>query len=82
MVEIGPQKGMDGFKSAYDKNRWNEIGKIGKEHGFFWGGDFRSLSDKPHFEFNDEKKLKIRGPNGLLEKYRANKRDDSGYVII
>jgi LAS superfamily LD-carboxypeptidase LdcB len=82
VVEIGPTKGMNGFKKGYDKTRWDEIGKIGKEHGFFWGGDFRSLSDKPHFEFNNEKKLKIRGPNGLLEKYRANKKDDSGYVII
>tara|TARA_R110000824_G_scaffold90263_4_gene220587 strand:+ start:110 stop:2227 length:2118 start_codon:yes stop_codon:yes gene_type:complete len=82
VVEIGPGKGMDGFKPNYDKNRWNDIGKIGKEHGFFWGGDFRSLSDKPHFEFNNEKKLKIRGPEGLLEKYRAKKTDGSGYVII
>ena len=57
VVEIGPGKGMDGFKPNYDKNRWNDIGKIGKE-------------------------LKIRGPEGLLEKYRAKKTDGSGYVII
>jgi len=82
VVEIGPTKGMDGFKRGYDKTRWDDIGKIGKEHGFFWGGDFRSLSDKPHFEFNDGKKLKIRGPEGLLEKHRAKKLDSNGYVII
>jgi len=82
VVEIGPTKGMDGYKKGYDKTRWDEIGKIGKEHGFFWGGDFKSLSDKPHFEFNDGKKIKIRGPQGLLEKHRANKKDKDGYVII
>ena len=82
VVEIGPTKGMNGFKKGYEKSRWDDIGKIGKEHGFFWGGDFKSLSDKPHFEFNDGKKLKIRGPQGLLERHRANKKDDAGYVII
>lgn len=29
---------------------WNEMGKIGKKHGFSWGGDWRGFVDKPHFE--------------------------------
>ena len=33
-----------------DNPRWDEIGAIGKNHGFTWGGDFKSIKDKPHFE--------------------------------
>lgn len=31
---------------------WNKIGEIGKSVGFVWGGDFKSIKDKPHFEMN------------------------------
>lgn len=30
---------------------WDYAGAIGKAIGFRWGGDFRSFTDKPHFEF-------------------------------
>lgn len=29
---------------------WNPIAEIGKRLGFFWGGDFTSIDDKPHFQ--------------------------------
>jgi len=29
---------------------WNPVAAIGKKHGFKWGGDFKSIKDKPHFE--------------------------------
>lgn len=32
---------------------WNLIGEIGKSVGFAWGGDFKSFSDKPHFEYSN-----------------------------
>ena len=28
-----------------------KCGEIGKQLGLFWGGDFRSFTDKPHFEW-------------------------------
>jgi len=31
---------------------WDKIGALGKSFGFFWGGDFESLSDRPHFQMN------------------------------
>lgn len=34
----------------YNDPRWNEIGDLGKKFGFVWGGDFKSIKDKPHFE--------------------------------
>lgn len=30
--------------------KWEPVAAIGKEHGFKWGGDFKSIKDKPHFE--------------------------------
>lgn len=34
----------------YNDPRWDEIGDLGKRFGFIWGGDFKSIKDKPHFE--------------------------------
>ena len=31
---------------------WNRVGAIGKELGFRWGGEFRTLPDRPHFEWS------------------------------
>lgn len=30
---------------------WNKIGVLGKSLGLTWGGDWKSIIDKPHFEF-------------------------------
>lgn len=32
---------------------FDEVGKIGKRLGLMWGGEFKSLSDKPHFQLCD-----------------------------
>ena len=45
-----PGIGASGFDKAYPKNRWQEIGSIGKQFGFVWGGNFRGFFDGPHFE--------------------------------
>ena len=37
-------------KALWENPRWNRIAEIGKSFGFFWGGDFRSFKDRPHFE--------------------------------
>jgi hypothetical protein len=36
---------------------WNRIGKIGIQHGFEWGGNFKSIVDKPHFQMTFGLKL-------------------------
>jgi len=36
---------------------WDEIGRIGKECGLDWGGDFRSFVDRPHFQMKDAPSL-------------------------
>lgn len=39
-------------KGAYDDsgNFFYNVGQIGKSLGLFWGGDFKSITDKPHFQ--------------------------------
>lgn len=37
-------------EAIYDNDRWEEIGALGKEIGFEWGGDFLSFTDLPHFQ--------------------------------
>ena len=42
-------------KGAYNDadDFFGEVGKIGKSIGLMWGGDFKSLVDKPHFQLPD-----------------------------
>lgn len=35
---------------------FRRCGEIGKEMGFTWGGDWKSLPDKPHFQWDDHGK--------------------------
>lgn len=34
-----------------DNNLWNRIGAIGMKLGLEWGGNWRTISDKPHFQY-------------------------------
>lgn len=36
-----------------DADFFRRCGAIGKEMGFTWGGDWKSLPDKPHFQWDD-----------------------------
>ena len=41
----------DGKGAYYDADGWfKKCGQVGKKLGLFWGGDFRSFVDQPHFE--------------------------------
>jgi len=49
----------DGGKLIWDTNKdfdgdkipdWMEVVKVFKDAGYAWGGDFKSIVDKPHFE--------------------------------
>jgi peptidoglycan L-alanyl-D-glutamate endopeptidase CwlK len=31
---------------------WDQLGSIGVDAGFVWGGDFTTLKDRPHFEWS------------------------------
>lgn len=32
---------------------FEEVGRLGKEMGFTWGGDWQSFPDRPHFQWDD-----------------------------
>jgi peptidoglycan L-alanyl-D-glutamate endopeptidase CwlK len=55
---------------------WMEVVKVFKVAGYVWGGDFRSIVDKPHFE-----KTFGHTWQQLLEIKQSGKTED-GYVII
>lgn len=60
-----------------DKNPdWMEVVKVFKDAGYKWGGDFKSITDKPHFEktygFTWQQLLEIKRAGKTL----------NGYVII
>jgi peptidoglycan L-alanyl-D-glutamate endopeptidase CwlK len=44
------------FKDAsgqwtWNSAQWKQLGYIGKQIGFEWGGDWRSFPDSPHFQY-------------------------------
>ncbi len=49
-IDVVPKNatGLPDWKSPH----WGRIGEIGKSLGFKWGGDFKSIKDKPHFEYH------------------------------
>jgi len=49
---------------------WNKIAKVGKDLGFQWGGDWKGLVDKPHFEMQFGNSLAQ-----LKKKYESGERD-------
>lgn len=48
-----------------------------KKYEITWGGDFKSIKDKPHFEINFGKKWQE-----LLKLHNERKFDSEGYVIL
>ncbi len=63
VVEVRP----DG--SVNWNTNWAAIAKIGKQVGFEWGGDFKSIVDKPHFQMSFGKST-----SQLMALYNAGKR--------
>ncbi|WBA43158.1 M15 family metallopeptidase [Hymenobacter canadensis] len=59
------------------KADWMEIIAIFKRYGWKWGGDFKSIVDKPHVEKTFGYSVKQ-----LYELHKAGKVDAKGYVLI
>ncbi len=56
---------------------WNEVAEAFKSGGWTWGGNFKTILDKPHVEKTFGKTYKE-----LLELKRIGKVDENDYVII
>jgi len=39
-------------KPNWNSKHWDEIGRLGKKHGLVWGGNWKRLVDKPHFQLS------------------------------
>jgi peptidoglycan L-alanyl-D-glutamate endopeptidase CwlK len=61
----------------YNSKDWDEIGKIGKNFGFEWGGDWQGFKDMPHFQMTFGKTWQQ-----LYDLYNKGKLDKNGYLII
>jgi len=48
----------NGRWSWAEKHPWERLGVLGKQAGFVWGGDFRSITDRPHFQLTGDLTLK------------------------
>lgn len=55
---------------------WAAIVKIAKQIGFAWGGEFKNLVDKPHFEMAFNRTL------AQIKQLHTNKLLDNGYVRL
>lgn len=64
----------DGKGAYYDKDGFfAKVGKIGKSLGLEWGGDWKSIVDKPHFQLKGWGSTcsKLKAKYGTPDKYRA-----------
>jgi hypothetical protein len=39
-------------EAIWENERWDEIGSLGEDIGWEWGGGWFSFSDRPHFQWN------------------------------
>ena len=76
---------VDGKKTIWETNKdfdadkqpdWMEVVKVFKDAGYKWGGDFKSITDKPHFEKTFGKTWQH------LLWLKNNGNTEKGYVII
>ena len=65
-----------GGKAIWSNPNWDKIGSLGKSMGLQWGGDFKSLVDKPHFQLTLGFTTRE-----LLALYNQG-RLDNGFVIV
>lgn len=47
-----PRWGDTPANQAHADALWKQLGAIGKAIGFHWGGEFKTLRDRPHFEWS------------------------------
>lgn len=44
---------MNGKWSWAEHLPWDLLGEVGKSLGFVWGGDFKNIKDRPHFQYTN-----------------------------
>lgn len=62
---------VNGKPSWSSKHPWKTLGKVGKEYGFEWGGDWEDFVDLPHFQLTQ---------GYTLRNFKSNEVDYKKYV--
>lgn len=64
---------------------FSQVGKIGKKFGLIWGGDWKSIVDKPHFEladYNWKTLQKIYGTPETFKKSWIEVKKEIEYIVM
>lgn len=75
----------DGKGAYYDKdNFFTKVGDIGKKLGLEWGGDWKSIKDKPHFQLPNwgSTTSKLRTKYGTPDKFFSTWENTVTYTVI
>jgi len=54
---------LKGKNAAKEKVFYERVGKIGRELGLIWGGNWKTPYDPSHFQFDIDNRLGIKGPS-------------------
>lgn len=61
-------------EALYQSENWPLIAQLAKSIGFEWGGDFTSITDKPHFQ--------MRFNNSIAQMYSKYEQNGGNYVPL
>lgn len=64
-------------KADWESKLWDKIGEIGESVGFDWGGRWKTIVDRPHFQFPRNTRY-----THLLQLRENGKVDKDGYLIL
>jgi peptidoglycan LD-endopeptidase CwlK len=67
----------DGKKYLPESSKYNDVGKLGKELGLEWGGDWSSFRDRPHFQLRPKWASNLTEPDMLKELRRRAANNES-----
>lgn len=65
-VDLCPMKDGNAWWNAPDKY-WQSLGGLAEGMGLVWGGNFKSIIDKPHVESKDWKNLQAKWKAGEVQ---------------
>jgi peptidoglycan L-alanyl-D-glutamate endopeptidase CwlK len=55
------------------------VGKIGKDLGLEWGGDWKTMKDLPHFQLRPQWAAKLKEPEMIEELRRRREKNELFY---
>jgi peptidoglycan LD-endopeptidase CwlK len=69
----------NGSRYLPESPKYNEVGKIGKEIGLEWGGDWTTIKDRPHFQLRPKWATNLPEKQMLEELRRRTEKEEPFY---